>query len=90
MAKRKRTRRVRSVVEIILNDDGTQTVKRSGSLRPRELTPEELRPWLDLAYEAMQRKAAAAAQARPAKGHKKAVKRKQNQTKLAKRKTRRG
>jgi hypothetical protein len=38
----------------------------------------------------MQRKAAAAAQARPAKGHKKAVKRKQNQTKLAKRKTRRG
>lgn len=71
MAKRKRPRMMRSVVEIILNDDGTQTVKRSGPLRPRDLTPDELRPWLDLAYEIMLRKAAAAAEDQPAKRLKK-------------------
>jgi len=82
MAKRKPRKMMSSIVDITLNPDGTKTVRRYGPLRPAYLTPEELRPWLDLAYHNMMRReaeaAAEAAKAPPkkAKAKRKAAKRK--------------
>jgi len=58
MAKRKRQRTRHTIVDITFNDDGSKTVRRYGPLRPADLTAEELRPWLDLAYHLMMRREA--------------------------------